>query len=284
MMVENKKMYVRKIIETQKASLEKCQTMYDEAIKNNEMKKIEVYGSRVEKISKRINELENQLAYMREDMPKDLQERKKIYQTFSKQVAENIPDGIPVVFHGNNDIATIYEILKSGGLKTPEERGGDFKSFATQIDVTNKYDIHVSVEFAEPGMESSRPYGAIFAFYPKEEERYKALSNFGSEVPEGVQSIDFKEEDDRFVGIITTEENKERIQKWLKEFGMDDKKIYTHSEFIEMCKDRFKDSQLTNGQKLGKQVIPEMSDTPLMDETERAIENQEKNIYNTKEI
>ena len=282
MMLENKKMYVRKNIESQKTSLIRYQTMYAEAIKNNETIKAEIYASRVEKIKRRINELENQLSYMREDIPEDLEERKKIRQSFSQQVAEIIPDGVPMVFHGNNDIATIYEILKSGGLKTPEERGVDFKSFATQIDVANKYDIHVPIEFADPGIESARPYGAIFAFYPKKDEIYKVLENFGSEVPGGVQSIDFKEDDERFVGVITTEENKERIQKWLQEFGMDDKKIFTHSEFIEMCKDRFKDSQLTNGQKLGEQVIKELSNTILIDETERTIESQERNLDKTK--
>ena len=282
-MLENKKMYVRKNLESQKNSLTKYKTMYDEAIKSNETRKAEVYSSRVEKIKRIINELENQLSYMREDIPEDLEERKKIRQSFSKQVAEIIPDGIPMVFHGNNDIATIYEILKSGGLKTPEERGVDFKSFATQIDVANKHDIHVPVEFADPGIDSARPYGAIFAFYPKKDEIYKGLENFGSEVPGGVQAIDFKEDDDRFVGIITTEENKERIQKWLQEFGMDYKKIFTHLEFIEMCKDRFKDIQLTNGQKLGKQVVDEISDTILIDETERTIESQERDLDKTKE-
>lgn len=282
MMLENKKMYVRKNIERQKTSLIRYQTMYAEAIKNNETIKAEIYASRVEKIKRRINELENQLSYMREDIPEDLEERKKIRQSFSQQVAEIIPDGVPMVFHGNNDIATIYEILKSGGLKTPEERGVDFKSFATQIDVANKYDIHVPIEFADPGIESARPYGAIFAFYPKKDEIYKVLENFGSEVPGGVQSIDFKEDDERFVGVITTEENKERIQKWLQEFGMDDKKIFTHSEFIKMCKDRFKDIQLTNGQKLGEQVIKELSNTILIDETERTIESQERNLDKTK--
>ena len=282
-MLENKKMYVRKNLESQKNSLTKYKTMYDEAIKSNETRKAEVYGSRVEKIKRRMNELENQLSYMREDIPEDLEERKKIRQSFSKQVAEIIPDGIPMVFHGNNDIATIYEILKSGGLKTPEERGVDFKSFATQIDVANKHDIHVPVEFADPGIDSARPYGAIFTFYPKKDEIYKGLENFGSEVPGGVQSIDFKEDDDRFVGIITTEENKERIQKWLQEIGMDYKKIFTHLEFIEMCKDRFKDIQLTNGQKLGKQVVDEISDTILIDETERTIESQERDLDKTKE-
>lgn len=282
MMLENKKMYVRRNIESQKTSLTRYQTMYDEAIKNNETRKAEVYGIRVEKIKRRINELEKQISYMREDIPEDLEERKKIRQSFSQQVAEIIPDGVPMVFHGNNDIATIYEILKSGGLKTPEERGVDFKSFATQIDVANKHDIHVPVEFADPGVESARPYGAIFAFYPKKDEMYKGLKNFGSEVPGGVQSINFKEEDERFVGVITTDENKERIQKWLKEFGMDDKKIFTHSEFIEMCKERFKDSQLTNGQNLGQQVVAEISDTILIDETERIIESQERNLDKTK--
>lgn len=282
-MLENKKMYVRKNLESQKNSLTKYKTMYDEAIKSNETRKAEVYSSRVEKIKRRINELENQLSYMREDIPEDLEERKKIRQSFSKQVAEIIPDGIPMVFHGNNDIATIYEILKSGGLKTPEERGVDFRSFATQIDVANKHDIHVPVEFADPGIDSARPYGAIFAFYPKKDEIYKGLENFGSEVPGGVQSIDFKEDDDRFVGIITTKENKERILKWLQEFGMDYKKIFTHLEFIEMCKDRFKDIQLTNGQKLGKQVADEISDTILIDETERTIEGQERDLDKTKE-
>ena len=282
-MLENKKMYARKILESQKNSLAKYKTMYDEAIKSNETRKAEAYGSRVEKIKRRINELENQLSYMREDIPEDLEERKKIRQSFSKQVAEIIPDGIPMVFHGNNDIAAIYEILKTGGLKTPEERGVDFKSFAVQIAVANKYDIHVPVEFADPGIDSARPYGAIFAFYPKKDEIYKGLENFGSEVPGGVQSIDFKEDDDRFVGIITTEENKERIQKWLQEFGMDYKKIFTHLEFIEMCKDRFKDIQLTNGQKLVKQVVDEIFDAILIAKTERTIESQERDLDKTKE-
>lgn len=282
-MLENKKMYARKILENQKNSLAKYKTMYDEAIKSNETRKAEAYGSRIEKIKRRINELENQLSYMREDIPEDLEERKRIRQSFSKQVAEIIPDDIPMVFHGNNDIAAIYEILKTGGLKTPEERGVDFKSFAVQIAVANKYDIHVPVEFADPGIDSARPYGAIFAFYPKKDEIYKGLENFGSEVPGGVQSIDFKEDDDRFVGIITTEENKERIQKWLQEFGMDYKKIFTHLEFIEMCKDRFKDIQLTNGQKLVKQVVDEIFDAILIAKTERTIESQERDLDKTKE-
>lgn len=279
---ECKKIYIRNIIEKQKVSMQKCKMMYDEAIKNGEKRKIEVYSNRIDKIAKRINELENQFVYMRADIPEDLSERREILQSFSKKIAETIPDGVPMVFHGNNDIATVYEILKSGGLKTPEERGEDFKSFATQIDVANKYDIHVPVEFAEPGIESARPYGAIFAFYPKKDEIDKGLSEFGSEVPGGVQSINFKEEDNRFVGVITTKENKERVQSWLQGFEIDDKKVFTHSEFIEMCKDNFLAKEQISGQKLGKQVIGELSDTVLLDATERTILDQTKNLDKTK--
>lgn len=280
---ENQKMYIRNFIEKQKVSMQRYQMMYDEAIKNGEERKIEIYSNFIKKILKRINEAENQLVYMRADIPEDLSERKEILQSFSQKIAEAIPDGVPMVFHGNNDIATVYEILKSGGLKTPEERGEDFKSFATQIDVANKHDIHVPVEFAEPGIESARPYGAIFAFYPKKDEIDKGLGKFGSEVPGGVQSIDFKEEDNRFVGVITTKENKGRIQKWLQELGIDEKKVFTHSEFIEMCKDKFLKREQISGQKLGKQVIGELSDTVLLDETERTIADQAKSLDKTKE-
>lgn len=241
--LEKKKSYVYKAIEERKMSLNKYQKILDEAIKDDEKRKIEVYSARIDKIKGRINSLQSQLMYMRENTESDLEERRDAQLNFSKEVTNVVPDGVPLVFHGNRDIAMIYEILKSGGLKTPEERGVDFKSFATKIDVANKYDIHVPVEFAEPGSATCRPYGAIFAFYPKENEIEKGLGKFGSEVPGGVESINFKEENDRFVAIITTEENIERIQNWLKEFGMDDKKVFTHSGFIEMCKARYKEQE-----------------------------------------
>lgn len=220
-------------IELQRKSLDKNMKLLEEAQSNGEIRKVQVYANRVKGIEKRIILLQNQLKYIRDDTPKDLAEREEVRKTFSKQVSEIVPDGVPMVFHGNNDISTVYDIIKSGGLKTPEEQGIDFKSFATQIDVANKFDIHVPVEFAEPGYQSCRPYGAIFVFYPAEDELDKGLNNYGSEVPGGVKSIDFKE--DRFVGIITTEENKQRIQEWLEEFKIDSNKVFTHSEFIQMC-------------------------------------------------
>lgn len=228
------------------------QKLLDEATKNNETKKMEVYAKIIKKTTDKITSLQNQLKYIREDTPQDTQERLNVRCTFSKNVKEVIPDGVPIVFHGRGNISTIYEIIKSGGLKTPEDRNADFRSTAEQIDVGNKYNIDVPVEFAEPGHLTCRPYGAIFAFYPKEEEKKQALIPCGSQLSNGVSSIDFKNEDSRFIGVITTKENKKRIQNWFKEFNIDSNKVFTHSEFIEMCKEKFpqKNMSIQNSKEL----------------------------------
>jgi len=169
----------------------------------------------------------------------DLLERKQAINVFSKLISEIVSDEVPLVFHGNNNIGIIHEIIRSGGLKTPDERQVEYSSFATKVDVTNKYDIHVSCEFAEPGLNSYMPYGAIFVFFPKDEERENVLKNSGSEVFGGVDGISFLE--DRFIGIITTNENKSRIQTWLIENGLDASKVFNHNEFLEICKKDFSD-------------------------------------------
>ena len=226
-------------IETQQERLDKTQRQLDEAIQGGETKKIELYIRRIENIEKRVANMQNQLKYMRPDTQQDAKERLDVQNAFAKSINKAIPNGEPVVFHGNNDIAVVHEIIRSAGLKTPEDRGVDFRSFATQIDVANKYDIHVPVEFAEPGISSCRPYGAIFAFLPKPEEYEKVVHPCGSEVYQGVQSVDFKTEPERFVGVITTAENKERIQGWLQEAGIDSSKVYTHAEFLDACKEKY---------------------------------------------
>lgn len=253
---ERVKNIMEKNIKTRQDRLFATQKLLDEAIKTNETKKIEVYSKIVEKTVNQITSLKNQLKYIREDTPQDIQERLNVRCTFSKNIQQVIPNGVPIVFHGRGNISTIYEIIKSGGLKTPEDRNVDFRSTAEQIDVGNKYNIDVPVEFAEPGVATCRPYGAIFAFYPKEEEKKQALVPCGSQLSNGVSSIDFKNEDSRFVGVITTKENKHTIQQWLKEFNMDSNKVFTHAEFIEMCRKKFlqknmsfqKSEELSNSQ------------------------------------
>ena len=209
-----------------------------EAKNNNETRKIELYSKRIESSLKSIEKIESVLNSMRPNNDDDLENRKNILKTFATLVDENIPDDVPIVFHGNDNISVVEKIIESGGLYTPEERGVDYTSFASQIDVTAKSNIQVSLNFADKGLDSFMPYGAIFVFYPKEHEYNEVLrTGDNSEVFGGVESIPFKE--DRFVGVITTDENLDRLKKTMEKNNFDSNKVYTHDKFIEYCKKKY---------------------------------------------
>ena len=177
---------------------------------------------------------------MREVYSEDIDERLEILKEFTREVDETIPDEIPIVFHGNNNIGLVETIIKTGGLFTPEERGVGYRSLATQIDVTGKKNISTSTRFAEPGLDSYMPYGAIFAFMPREEEYEKVLkTGIGTEVPQGVKSINFREEPDRLVAIITTKENLERLKDLAATNGIDSSKVVTREGFLDLCREKY---------------------------------------------
>lgn len=177
------------------------------------------------------------LDYMREDNEVDSEKRSSLFTNYSKIIDSIIPNDIPMVFHGNNNIGIIESILESGGLSTPEERNESYHSFATQVDVAAKKNIQVPLQFAEPGEKSYMPYGAIFAFMPKEEERENVLkTGMGTEVFGGVSGINFRNEPDRLIGIITTEENINRVREWCIKYGVSPDKVFTHESFVEAMK------------------------------------------------
>lgn len=178
--------------------------------------------------------------YMRPNLKDDIDARNQIIDLFPKTIKEVIPNDIPYVFHGNSNIGTVLEIIKEGGLFTPEERGVDSTSFASQIDVTSKNNIRVSCEFAEPNSHTFMPYGAIFVFLPQEDEIEKVIStNDSSEVYGGVKSINFTKNPEKLIGVITTLENKNIISKYLVESGLDKNKVFTHDEFVLDCINKF---------------------------------------------
>jgi hypothetical protein len=224
-------------------NLKETEELLLQAKNNNDTRKVVFYTNRINSILQTINSIKSILSCMRPHVEEDLQERENIRNNYAKIVNEVIPDSEPIVFHGNNNIEVVEQIIKSGGLFTPEQRDVDFKSFATQIDVTSKTNIRVSLEFADSGINSYMPYGALFVFLPRENE-YENVLNTGesSEVFGGVDGIDFKTEPNRFIGIITTKENLERLKKCCKENSIDSNKIFSHEQFIEFCKNKFIDN------------------------------------------
>lgn len=222
--------------EKSKIKLDEYQQKLAKAITEDNYREMEIYTRRINNLIDRMRNYQTHIEFMRPNIEEDLQERLEIFQTFPQIIKSIIPDQIPLVFHGNNNIGIVLEIIKSGGLFTPEQRGVSETSFATQIDVTAKSNIKVSCEFAEPGMESFMPYGAIFVFLPLESEIEKVLNTGeNTEVFGGVEGVNFKEQPDRLIGIITTTENKSRIQNCCLEYDWPHDKVFTHQEFLLQC-------------------------------------------------
>lgn len=198
----------------------------------------EAFSQQIRDTERNLRQINDIIEFMRPSNDKDINSRLRIYKEFPKVIDETFPDGFPIVFHGTNNIGTVREILKTGGLLTPEQRNESRTSFASAIDVTYKSNILVSCEFADAGSGSFLPYGAIFAFKPKEDEIERVISTGqSSEVAQGVDGVSFRDQPQRLYGIITTPENIEKVKEWCEQYGIDSKKVFTHSKFNEKFKD-----------------------------------------------
>ena len=198
----------------------------------------EVYSQQIRDTERHLRQVNDTIEFMRPINEQDMQSRLKIFRDFPNIINDIFPDGFPIVFHGTNNIGTVRQILKTGGLLTPEQRNESMTSFASAIDVTYKTNITVSCEFADAGYDSFMPYGAIFAFKPQEDEIERAISTGdSSEVAQGVNGVNFIKEPKRLFGIITTPENIQRVKEWCKQYSIDENKVFTHNLFIQRYKE-----------------------------------------------
>ncbi len=128
----------KKMYSANSEQVEKYQQALDLALINNEDKKIEVYSKLLATLREAMKMQKAYIDYARLSSEDDISERRKIRENFPKIINEIIPDNVPYVFHGNNNIGMVFEIIKSGGLFPPNERGLDFRSTASGVDVTWK--------------------------------------------------------------------------------------------------------------------------------------------------
>ncbi len=197
--------------------------------------RVERYAQQIRDRQRILRVQEGWVEFARVPTVEDVEYRMRMKKNFAGQVREAVPDDLHPVFHGSNNLGIVHQIIRTRGLKTPEQRGESMTSFANQVDVTTKANIRTSCDFAESNS-YWMPYGAIFAFLPKPEEeaavRKDEISG-SSEVFGGVDGVDFKEQPERLLGIITTPENVSKIQEWCDEAGLDASKVLTHGDFIE---------------------------------------------------
>ncbi len=223
-------------------SLAKLKENLIDAEREGDTRKIDIYVRKISNSLAGLSVLESKIANMRPNNEKDIENRIDILDNYAEKIDNAISDDDKVVFHGNSNIGEVEKIIKSGGLKTPEERGIDEKSFATEIDVTAKKNIKSTLDFADSGINSFMPYGAIFVFYPKDYEKEKVLkTGTSSEVLGGVSGVNFSEK--RFIGIITTEENKKRLRETLIGQYLDSNKVFTHEEFLNYAKENMRKNE-----------------------------------------
>lgn len=282
---ESKKKLVYTQIENAKQRVETQEKRIEQIkLDQNKLYLLETFQNYLNDAKRNLRTFQSTYEYMRPNNQEDVEKRIKILKDFASAVNESIPDNVPLVFHGTKNIGTILQIIKTGGLLTPEQKGESHTSFASQIDVAYKNDIRVSCEFAEPGiLDSYLPYGAIFVFTPRDEEKDNVVRTKGSEVMGGVDGVKFVDEPDRLFSIITTTENKQRIEEWCEEYGWPIGKVTTHEEFIEKCKSIYQVSD--------KKITPQDAVKSALRGTSTAkaneaniLEQSPLNIENIKEV
>ncbi len=224
---------IKKIeIEKQKHLLNNLEEYKEELKKisaDNNQRLIDFYVRRINRQFDLINKIDYKLKYMRDNNKEDLDNRNKIIKEYSKLIKKIIPDNIPIVFYGINNIGIVKEIIKNGLLI----KENDNKSLETQIEVTYKNNVRSSLELADPGSYSYMPYGVIFAFKPLESELDNVYKTSDSVL---INSFNIKDEPNRLYSIITTKENIPKVKKWCLEYGIDSDKVNTHDEFLKKCK------------------------------------------------
>ena len=248
-------------------SIEELREFYIKAC-NEDINKIKKYEDEIEKAKEKGDERKEEtftkllkdtkeilrkhkamVEFIRPDTEEDKIERKYATERFAKEISNIIPDNVPFVFHGTA-ITNVEAIIKSGGLLSPLQRGVHIGETLNSIDVSQKNNIQTTCNFANIST-AFMPYGAIFVFMPLKSEYEKVLSTGQStEVRGGVEGVNFKENPERLIGIITTSENKKIIEKFCQEAGWYFDNVYTHMEFINKCQELNSNLEETSNKRL----------------------------------
>lgn len=177
---------------------------------------------------KNLNVINTELEYLRPRNEEDMLYRQRQYNEFSDYITQNIPDDLPLRFHGTSIYAT-KEIIASGEISSPGDRFGVEASYDSpgQIYVNTKDNIFNSVRnFCNLTYDYDLPAGCLFVVTPKDSQDEKTGHN------QIMESVYFRNNPDRLVAVISTPENINNIRSWLRESGLPSDKAFTYDGFI----------------------------------------------------
>lgn len=216
----------------------------------------------------RVDEYKARIEFSRPEKEDDMQERLQIIKDFPEQVAQTVPEDLPLRFHGTNLPAT-RNILESGEISSSVDRKGYETSYdvAGQVSVTSKDNIRITVDgYCNLSGDYKMPAGCIFVMLPKSEEEAKMVSSLMME------NVNFRENPERLFAVITTKENVETVGKWMQENGFDARKSCSYEEFI---KDFDRLYQIHNETQTDKEQTSERK-------TERSVDDAQQQSSATK--
>jgi len=246
--------------------LEKAKEKYekiksDSTIDRKELR-LEIAQKTINTKKNALEQIENQLEFLRPSSQEDMNYRLKQYNEFSEQVKSEVPDDLHLCFHGC-PIYAAKQIIKDGEISSSVDRIGSETSYdvSDQVSVTTKNTIETTVQ-GYTGLTGNYnlPAGCIFVILPKDESEIKS-----SETSMLIGNVSFKENPERLYSIITTPENIERVTEWAEKANIDLSKIHDFEGFIQEIgkqKTQFSD------QEIGKATI----DTPIVNKDEASIQ------------
>lgn len=196
-----------------------------------------------------LEQIENQLEFLRPSSQEDIAYRLKHYNEFSKQVKKQVPDDLHLCFHGCSIYAAKH-IIEDGEISSSVDRTGSETSYdvSDQVSVTTKNTIETTVQgYAGLTGNYNLPAGCIFVILPKDENEIET-----SETSMLIGNVSFKENPERLYSIITTPDNIEKVSEWAEKANIDLSKIHNFEDFI---KDIKKQKIQFSEQEIGKATV-----------------------------
>ena len=235
--------YQKKIInlssleEKQKQNLEKAKQRYEE-IKNNpnidkKELRLNIALKGVLRASRVLERTLEERLYLRIGNDEVEKEKNDIYENFTRELRNNNNLDPDLCFHGCRDIATVLKIIESGELSSSSDRLGYETSYDVedQVSVTTLESLDITIQgYTGLNNSSSSRAGAVFVVTPKNEDEIESSRRLL------IGNVDFKNNPDRLVSIITTKENKPLLVEACTLSGIDVSKVYTFSEYLEYAK------------------------------------------------
>lgn len=233
----------------------------DDTIDKKELR-LEIAQKTIQSRIYALEQINNQLEFLRPSSQDDIDYRLKQYSEFSKQVKSEVPDDLHLCFHGC-PIYAAKHIIEDGEISSSVDRIGSETSYdvSDQVSVTTKNTIETTVQ-GYTGLTGNYnlPAGCIFVILPKDDNEIQT-----SETSMLIGNVSFKENPERLYSIITTPENIEKVTEWAEKANIDLSKIHNFEGFIQEIgkqKAQFSD------QEIGKATI----DTPTVNKDEASIQ------------